>query len=178
MAIGRDDPGFLLAVASRRWNEALERRFAEAGFGEVRASYGAVLVPLFEEDGLRLGELARRAHLSKQTMTTLARLLERDGLVTRRRDDTDGRATRVFLTERANAFAPAAERILAGLGRELEAALGATRARHLRRALETVIERLGTDPAPALRDTDPPLTPLASRDRRPRTGGPSSPGAR
>ena len=142
MAIERDDLGFLLAVASRRWNEILERRFAEAGFGEVRASYGAVLVPLFEEDGLRMGELARRAHLSKQTMTTLARLLERDGLITRRPDDTDARATRVFLTRRATAFAPAAENILASLASEFEDVLGATRARQLRRALATVIEQL------------------------------------
>jgi DNA-binding MarR family transcriptional regulator len=140
--IERDDLGFLLAVASRRWNETLERRFAEAGFGEVRASYGAVLVPLFEEDGLRMGELARRAHLSKQTMTTLARLLERDGLVTRRPDDTDARATRVFLTGRATAFAPAAEDILACLASEFEDVLGAARVRQLRRALATVIEQL------------------------------------
>ena len=40
-------------------------------------------MPLFEEDGLRMGELARHSRLSKQTMTTMVRLLERDGLVTR-----------------------------------------------------------------------------------------------
>jgi DNA-binding MarR family transcriptional regulator len=142
VAIDRDDLGFLLALASRRWNELLEELFAKAGFEEVRASYGAVLVPLFEEDGLRLGELARRAHLSKQTMTTLARLLERDGLITRRPDDTDARATRVFLTKRASAFAPVAETILENLGGELEAALGRTRVRQLRATLAKVVEQL------------------------------------
>lgn len=142
MPIERDDLGFLLAVASRRWNELLDSRFAEAGFGEVRASYGAALVPLFEEDGLRMGELARRAHLSKQTMTTLARRLERDGLVTRRPDDRDARATRLFLTKRAAAFAPVAEHILASLASEFEEVLGATRVRQMRRALATVIEQL------------------------------------
>jgi hypothetical protein len=30
-----------------------------------------LLMPLFEEDGLRQGELGRRARLSKQTMTTI-----------------------------------------------------------------------------------------------------------
>jgi hypothetical protein len=44
----------------------------------VRPSYGSILVPLFEEDALHMGELARRARLSKQTMTTMVRLLERD----------------------------------------------------------------------------------------------------
>ncbi len=52
----------------------------------MRPSYGSILVPLFEEDGLRIGELGRRARLSKQTMTTMVRLLARDGLVRRERD--------------------------------------------------------------------------------------------
>jgi DNA-binding MarR family transcriptional regulator len=142
VSIDRDDLGFLLALASRRWNETLEDRFADAGFAEVRASYGAVLVPLFEEDGLRLGELARRAHLSKQTMTTLARLLERDGLITRQPDHTDARATRVFLTKRANALAPVAENILENLASDLETALGRTSVRQLRASLAKVVEQL------------------------------------
>jgi len=142
VAIERDDLGFLLALASRRWNETIEERFEKAGFAEVRASYGAVLVPLFEEDGLRLGELARRAHLSKQTMTTLARLLERDGLITREPDHTDARAIRVFLTKRAKAFEPAAESILENLASDLETALGRTRVRQLRGALANVVEQL------------------------------------
>ena len=76
----RDDLGFLLAKATQHWNELLMERFRAAGWSEVRPSYGSILVPLFEEDGLRMGELARRARLSKQTMTTMVRLLERDGV--------------------------------------------------------------------------------------------------
>src|SRR5437868_6478295 len=87
----RGDLGFLLAKATQRWNEQLQDRFRAAGWGAVRPSYGSILVPLFEEDGLRIGELARRARLSKQTMTTMVRLLERDGLVRRERDPVDGR---------------------------------------------------------------------------------------
>src|SRR5438552_1011992 len=44
--------GFLLAKASQRWNELLTERFAQHGFSEVRPSYGSVLLPLFEQDGL------------------------------------------------------------------------------------------------------------------------------
>jgi DNA-binding MarR family transcriptional regulator len=69
----------------------------------VRASYGSVLIPLLEQDGLRMGEIVRGARLSKQTMTTMVRLCERDGLVERRRDRDDGRATRVHLTPKADA---------------------------------------------------------------------------
>lgn len=122
--ISRDDLGFLLAKASQRWNELLAERFAEAGFAEVRPSYGSILVPLFEEDGLRLGEIARRAQLSKQTMTTLVRLVEHDGLVERRPDPSDGRATLVYLTPRALAFRPVAEATLRDLARRSQRLLG------------------------------------------------------
>ena len=57
----RENLGFLLAKASQRWNDLLGHRFAAAGYPEVRPAYGSLLIPLFEEDGLRQGELARRA---------------------------------------------------------------------------------------------------------------------
>jgi DNA-binding MarR family transcriptional regulator len=121
----RENLGFLLAKASQRWNELLQEAFAREGFPEVRASYGSVLLPLFEEDGLRIGEVARRARLSKQTMTTMVRLAERDGLVDRRQDESDRRATRVHLTEKGRRFEPVAERVLAELDEVARAALGA-----------------------------------------------------
>lgn len=124
--LDRGNLGYLLAKASQRWNELLYERFARAGFPDVRPAYGSVLVPLFEEDGLRMGELARRARLSKQTMTTLVRLCEREGLVERDREAADRRAFRVSLTKRGRAFAPVA----AGAVRELDilAAAGSNRA--------------------------------------------------
>ena len=120
----RDNLGFLLAKASQRWNELLQEAFAREGFPEVRASYGSVLLPLFEEDGLRMGEVAARARLSKQTMTTMVRLAERDGLVERHADPGDGRATRVHLTKRGHRFKPVAERVLADLDEMAREALG------------------------------------------------------
>ncbi len=131
----RENLGYLLAKASQRWNEQLQTGFSEAGFPEVRASYGSVLIPLLEEDGLRIGEIARRARLSKQTMTTMVRLCEREGLVERRPDPDDGRATRVHLTAKARRFQPAAERVLGVLEDEIERSLGVRRLAELRRAL-------------------------------------------
>lgn len=131
----RDNVGYLLAKASQRWNERLQEGFAAAGYPEVRASYGSVLIPLLEEDGLRMGEIARRARLSKQTMTTMVRLCERDGLVERRPDPADGRATCVHLTAKAKRFAPVAERVLAQLDANARAQLGDRRLGELRRAL-------------------------------------------
>jgi len=114
-ALGRDDLGFLLAKATQRWNELLAERFAASGYGDVRPSYGSVLLPLYEQDGLRMGELARRARLSKQTMTTMIRRLEHDGLVERRPDPRDARASLVFLTHRSRRFEPVAAATLGEL---------------------------------------------------------------
>jgi DNA-binding MarR family transcriptional regulator len=133
------DVGFLLAKASQRVNDLLIRRFAEAGFPEVRASYGSVLVPLFEQDGLRLGELATRSHLSKQAITGLVHACERDMLVARRRDPHDGRAFVVSLTRRGQAFAKVAERVTRELEEELVAVIGARNHQALVRALKGVI---------------------------------------
>jgi DNA-binding MarR family transcriptional regulator len=131
----RENLGYLLAKASQRWNELLQDGFAEAGFPEVKASYGSVLIPLFEEDGLRIGEIARRARLAKQTMTTMVRLCERDGLVERRPDQTDHRAARVHLTAKAKRLQPSAEDVLAGLEREVEDVLGQRASNSLRHSL-------------------------------------------
>ncbi|HYY64827.1 MAG TPA: MarR family transcriptional regulator [Gaiellaceae bacterium] len=136
----RDDLGFLLAKATQRWNELLQERFRAAGWDGVRPSYGSILVPLFEEDGLRMGELARRSRLSKQTMTTMVRLLERDGLVRREPDPNDGRAFRIVLTDRARRFEPVAERTLEELAALAQQRFGDRRLASVKHALKEWIE--------------------------------------
>jgi len=136
MRTNRANLGFLLAKASQRWNELLYERFVAAGYPDVRPSYGSILLPLFEEDGLRMGALSARARLSKQTMTTMVRLLERDGLVRREQDPADLRAFRIRLTPRARRFGPVAESVLA----ELDALLPARLTARLKSDLKGVIE--------------------------------------
>jgi DNA-binding MarR family transcriptional regulator len=132
--------GFLLAKASQRWNDLLAESFVEHGFGEIRPSYGSVLLPLFEENGLRMGQIAERARLSKQTMTTLVRLCERDGLVARERDVHDARAFRIDLTKRAKEFRPVAGQILGELDQNVLAAIGERQTARLKRALKGVMD--------------------------------------
>jgi DNA-binding MarR family transcriptional regulator len=136
----RENLGFLLAKASQHWNELLYERFVAAGYADVRPSYGSILVPLFEEDGLRMGELATRARLSKQTMTTMVRLLERDRLVQRHPDPSDGRASCVFLSERARDFHPVAEATLVELDRLVVKSLTARGREEVRNALRVLAD--------------------------------------
>jgi DNA-binding MarR family transcriptional regulator len=144
--VDRNDLGFLLAMASRRWNELLAERFADQGYGEIRPSYGSVLLPLYEQDGLRMSELAARAHLSKQTMTQLVLRLERDGLVERRPDPSDGRAVLTYLTKRARKFEPIAAIVLAELDSSVKKRLGA---RHVAALKEALRQLMLVDDAPA-----------------------------
>ncbi len=87
-----------------------------------------------------MGELARRARLSKQTMTQMVQRLERDGLVERRPDPSDARASLVFLTARSRSFEPVAARVLAELDRLVRARLDDDRVRELREALQALLE--------------------------------------
>jgi DNA-binding MarR family transcriptional regulator len=139
-APSRNNLGFLLSKAGQRWNEVLAERFAARGFAEVRPAYGSILIPLFEEDGLRMSELARRARLSKQTLTTLVPRLERDGLIERRSDPGDGRAALVFLTTRARAFAPVAAAVLTELDDEVAGLVSARDLATTTRALRALMD--------------------------------------
>jgi MarR family transcriptional regulator, organic hydroperoxide resistance regulator len=139
-AVSRDNLGFLLAKASQRWNELLYAGFVEAGFPEVRASYGSVLVPLFEEDGLRMGEIAARSRLSKQTMTTLVRLTERAGLTIREKDPSDGRAAQIYLSARGRQLAPVAERVVGDMEDLVASRIGPRQRAALSRSLKQASE--------------------------------------
>ena len=132
--------GFLLAKASAHVNELLLARFAAAGYPEVRASFGSVLVPLFEQDGRRIGELAQAARLSKQSMTGLVAACEQAGLVERRRDAADGRAFVVRLTARGRRFQTVAQRLLDDLDGQLRDTLGPRNRDALVTALKGVMQ--------------------------------------
>jgi DNA-binding MarR family transcriptional regulator len=136
----RDNLGWLLAKASQRWNQRLEEGFRDAGFASVRPAFGSVLVPLYEEDGLIMGELARRSGLSKQAMTTLVRAVEEAGFVTRERDAADARAFRVTLSPEGQKLRPVAERVLGDVAGEMRGRLSSAELEQLADALRKVAE--------------------------------------
>jgi DNA-binding MarR family transcriptional regulator len=122
----RTETGYLLNKAARRWNAAFVALLRDTGIADIKPSFGAVMVPLYEEDGLRLGEVAARAGLSKQTVTSLVRRIEDIGYVERRADARDGRATRLHLTAKARAVEPAVESVLGHLDRLTSGLAGST----------------------------------------------------
>jgi DNA-binding MarR family transcriptional regulator len=137
--LSRENLGFLLAKAGQRWNEFLAAAFAEAGFPEVSPAFGSILLPLAEEDGLHIGELGRRSRLSKQTMTTMIRVMQDRGLVERCPDQTDRRASRIYLTERSRAFLPVAQQALRNMNARVASLLTSEDLQALRRSLQQLM---------------------------------------
>jgi DNA-binding MarR family transcriptional regulator len=134
----------------------IQRAIEEAGFDDFRIAHMNVFAWL-PESGARIGELARQAQLSKQTMTELVSYLERHGYVYRTRDPSDGRAWIIRFTERGEALHRVAIRTLRDTERAWATALGEEAYRdllgHLER-LRAVAE--GADGSFADRSDPPP----------------------
>lgn len=63
-----------------------------------------LLMVLAHKDGLTQLDLVHATHLKAPTISVALQKLEKDGYVTRRPDEYDLRATRVFLTEKGRAL--------------------------------------------------------------------------
>lgn len=61
----------------------------------------AALEKLWREDGLTVSELGEKLQLKNSTITVLADRMERDGLVTRSRDEGDRRLVKLYLTPKS-----------------------------------------------------------------------------
>ena len=134
-----DCPYYLISRASLVITAALKRDLDEAGVSRVRPAYLGVLMGLWNEDALKVGELGRRAGLEPSTMTGLLDRMARDGLVERRADPSDRRAQRVHLTTAGREARDPASRVVNGtLDRMLEDVSGDDLA-HLKDTLKRLL---------------------------------------
>ena len=83
-----------LLGAERRLRGRDPRKPGELSTTQVRA-----LILLAKDEQVTAGELAKRAELSPGAMTALLDQLSDDGMITRRRSETDRRQVKVALTE-------------------------------------------------------------------------------
>ena len=102
-----------------------------------------VLLELHDAPGscLRMQELSERVVLSRSRVSRLVDELERDGLVERRPDPLDGRATRACLTAAGRkAFRSAAPVYRQGIERHFTSQLTAAEQRTITASLQKVID--------------------------------------
>jgi DNA-binding MarR family transcriptional regulator len=90
--------GYQVNHLARLMAQALRQRIAPLG---VVPGQFAQLLALYEQDGLSQRELCERVRIEQPTMANTLQRMERDGLVRRLPDPSDGRRAAVMLTEHA-----------------------------------------------------------------------------
>lgn len=96
-------PGHLISLAARGFVRLSEARLKPLGFG---VGHLPVLVALRDGRASTQRDLARFARVEQPPMAQMLARMERDGLIHRAPDPTDGRSSRVSLTGTAEARLP------------------------------------------------------------------------
>lgn len=142
-----DDLSFVLAKAYQGMLGLIQTCLAESGLERhVRPGAGVVLFALFESDGVVIKDIARRTELPPSTLTGLLETLERGGLVSRRRDASDGRAVRVALTRKGRALEGRFRQMHRQVIKVLLSGLSASEAAQTRRSLRRMIASMKAYP--------------------------------
>lgn len=109
----------------------LYRRFRELG-EDITPEQWAVLIRLWEKDGITQSELSEATFRDKPTMSRIVDSMEKRGIVERRVDSDDARARLIHLTRRGRALrtklVPVAEEVVTRMTRGIDSrALDTTR---------------------------------------------------
>lgn len=131
-----------LMIASRAHAAAITAQLAVRGYEDFPFA-SASLLWLLDAGATRSTILAQRAGVSKQAISQLVRLMERQGYLKQDSDPTDMRAKLVSLTERGEAVKTACVEIRHALNRDLAKSLGATEAERLQSSLDVASALFG-----------------------------------
>lgn len=101
--------GRLLALVSRAHYNLASRTFPQLGLQRGQVS---VLLELVEEDGITQSDLADSLEVTPATLTNLLNRMEDAGFIVRRRDQTDTRISRVYLSEKGKSVLSQASRLV------------------------------------------------------------------
>ena len=127
------DLATLMFVSYRAMDERVQRAMREAGYDVTVAQ--SRLAQRIADEGSRLTDLADRAQVTKQTASLLVAALEREGLVERVPDPSDGRARLIRLSARGREAAGQAMQVVMAVEQEWTEHLGHELAGQLREGL-------------------------------------------
>ena len=134
--------GYLVNRVARQMANQLAEAIRPAGVG---IGQWAILVFLWVRDGLSQAELSRLVAIEPPTMVRTIDRMVRDGLVSRAGDPSDGRLSRIYLTERGRALraelVPKAIAVNEAAAARLTPAEGATLHRLLTKLLDRDVAR-------------------------------------
>jgi len=134
-----EDVGPLLAplgFAFWRMKSAFEREMG------VSAGTWFSLALLSKKDGISQGELSQKFEIDPSRVTRLAKRLEREGLILRKRDPEDQRIVRMFLTEKGRGLIEDLSEHRVRFDRQIAAMLNPEELEELRRMLGVLTENM------------------------------------
>ena len=143
----RTMPAMLIAIAARILARLADARFRDLG---ISMSQLPVLVALKDGASLSQKELTRLAGVEQPSMAQLLARMERDGVIRRKPDPTDGRSSLISLTARTMKLIDPARAIMAQGNREALAGFNEDEIKQLVAMLHRVIANVsdGSDCRP------------------------------
>ncbi len=92
----KDQNSYLIARICHLHRNLVQKKLAEFN---LHVGQEMFLLPLWEQDGMNLTELAKRLCVQQATISRMLERIEISGLVTRVKDPEDGRVSLVYLTQ-------------------------------------------------------------------------------
>ncbi len=132
----KNSAGYLINHMARIFAQELAARIKPLGL--TTGTFPALL-ELWDQDGLTQKQLVDRLGIEQATMANTLNRMERDGLVTRRKDPNDGRAQLVWLTEHARGLQAPAIAAAEGVNSDLLLGLNADEQAQLLALMRKVI---------------------------------------
>ena len=102
--------GFLVSKVHHLAGRIFSRMLKEHEI-EINAAQGRIMFVLWREDGIPIGDLARRSGLGKSTLTSMLDRLEAAGYLTRERSAEDRRIQLVWRAPKDRAMQTTYERV-------------------------------------------------------------------
>ena len=137
MKFKRDDSaGYLVNQLARLFARELQDRIQPLGL--TTGVFPALLL-LWEKDGATQRELVEQLEIEQPTMANTLARMERDGLILRKKDPADGRAQRIWLTDKARTLHRPAIHAARNVNNDALAVLSKTERQHFIKMLRKVI---------------------------------------
>jgi DNA-binding MarR family transcriptional regulator len=139
-----DETNFLYTLTNirQRLFRFLRKELEQEGIRGVAPSYGDILFVLERKGTVTLQEVARHTIKDKSTISSVINKLEAGGYITKARDTSDARYTRLSLTAEAKEMKPALLRISDRMNRKIFQGLSGDEKRTLFRLMEKIYENV------------------------------------
>jgi DNA-binding MarR family transcriptional regulator len=121
--------------AARRYEFRIIELIGKLGYDDIRATHLTVLRNI-DLDGTRMTELAKRAGITKQSMSDLVQQCEKLGLLKRSTDETDRRAKNISFTTKGLKLLEDIWKVVGRIDEEIAAQIGLSGLTSLRSSLK------------------------------------------